>query len=242
MMRCSIQVLLALTLLLAVAFPAHADLRSDRNQPNAPAVRNPLFTKKGKHELNVAFGLSTNDAFYQNYYPTLNYNYHLANWFSIGLSAAAAISQETGLTKTLKNPTTPAAGETAGFGVTPDVRRPFIFSQVAVEARFAPIYGKLNIFSEAVIHFDFYLLVSGGLFLTNPPDVTGDPARTQNPDGMGFHPFGGIGVGQRYFLLRWLALRWEFRGLLMPENFKNRGDETRLRVDLALNIGFSFFF
>lgn len=239
MMRFSIQVLLALALVLAASFPATADVRSDRYQPDAPAVRNPLFTKKGKHEFSVSFGLSTNDAFYQNYYPNIVYNYHLKNWLSLGVMASAAINQATPLTKSLKGD---PANKSTGFGVTPDVRRPFIFSQIAVEARLAPIYGKLNVFSEAVIHFDFYLLLNGGLFLTNPPDVTGDKSKTANPDTMGFHPFGGIGVGQRYFLLRWLALRWEFRGLLMPETFKNRGNETRLRVDLAVNIGFSFFF
>jgi len=250
MIRFSIQVLVALALVLA-ALPASADVRSDRFQPNANAVRKPLFTKKGKHEFSVSFGLSTNDAFYQNYYPNLMYSYHAADWISIGLMLSAAINQATGLTNTLcKSPQPgtptpcnpdPKPNDPPGFGVTPDVRRPFYFSTAALEVRFAPVYGKLNLFSEAIIHFDFYLLISGGLFLTHPPDVTGDSS-LNDPDTMGFHPFGGVGVGQRYFLLRWLALRWEFRGLLMPETFKNRGNETRLRVDLAINIGFSFIF
>lgn len=253
MMRFSIQVLLAFVLVLAVSSNATADTQSDRYDSKAPAVRKPLYTKKGKHELSVSFGLSTNDAFYQNYYPNVMYNYHATSWLSLGLMASAAINQPTGLTNTLcKSPTpgqqtnaacnpNPKDTDSPGFGVAPDVRRPFFFSQIALEARFAPIYGKLNVFSEAIVHFDFYLLISGGLFLTHPPDVTG-ASTLSSPDGMGFYPFGGIGIGQRYFLLKWLALRWEFRGLLMPENFKNRGDETRLRVDLAVNIGFSFFF
>lgn len=212
---------------------ASADTRKERYQPDVDAVKGRLYSKLKKNELAVIFAMSTNDAFYQNYYFGLSYSYHLAEWFSLGLLLKGSIQQDTGLTKTLKR--TPSEG---GFGVTPDVRRPFFFSIAALEARLAPVYGKLNLFSETVIHYDIFLMIGGGLLLTHPPDVTG----ANGADGMGFHPFGSVGVGQRYFLLKWLALRWEFRSLFTYEEFKGRGNETRFRMDMAFNIGFSFFF
>ncbi len=206
-----------------------ADARSERFDSKAPAVKKPLFTKVGRHELTPNFSMTTNDPFFQNYYAGISYNYHLAEWISLGATVNYTFAQPTGLTNKLKAPP---------FEVTPDVRQGLIW--LAAEARFAPIYGKLNFFGEAVVHYDLFISLSAGLFITNPPLVTGD-SKLNDPDGMGFSPFGGIGVGQRYFLLRWLALRWEFRGLFMPENFKRLAD-TQLRVDLAINIGFSFFF
>ena len=208
-----------------------ADERSDRYKADVEAVKKPLFSKKGRHELTPMFAMSTNDAFYQNYYVGLTYSYHLANWISIGILANASFDQPTGLTKTLE--ASPAEG---GFGVKPDVRRAFNFSTGALEVRIAPVYGKLNFFSEAVVHFDIFLLLTGGVFLTQAPAVTG-PAGS-----MGIHPFGGGGVGQRYFLLNWLAFRWEFRVIAMPESFENRGNETRARINMDLILGFSFFF
>ncbi|HAA56247.1 MAG TPA: hypothetical protein DCE42_15900 [Myxococcales bacterium] len=210
--------------------PAQADISSDRHRPNDDAVKNRLYSKTKKQELTAIFAMSTNDAFYQNYFVGVSYGYHFNEWLSLGVLLNASFQQDTGLTKTLK--LEPAQG---GFGVTPDVRRPFIFSLAAIEARLAPIYGKINLFSETVIHYDIFLLLSGGLMLTNPPDVTGNGE-------MGFHPYGAVGVGQRYFLLRWLALRWEFRGLFTYETFENRGNETRFRMDMSFNLGFSFFF
>ena len=228
--------------LFVLALPARADTKSDRYEANVDAIKKQLFTKKGKHELSPIFALSTNDAFYQTYYAGLSYNYHFASWLSVGVLLNAAFAQATGLTKTLSNPPNPKPGQSPGFGIKPDVRRPFYFSTLALEARFAPIYGKLNFFSEAIVHFDLYFMLGGGLFLSHPPDVTGDPDHMSTPDGMGFHPFGEFGIGQRYFMLRWIALRWEYSVMLMSENFKLRGDETRLRVNMQFQIGFSFFF
>jgi outer membrane beta-barrel protein len=208
---------------------AGADARGERFDSKAPAVKKPLFSKASRHELTPNFSMTTNDPFFQNYYAGISYNYHLAEWISIGAVVNYTFAQPTGLTNKLKN---------KPFEVTPDVRQGLLW--LAAEARFAPIYGKLNFFSEVVVHYDLFFTLSAGLFITNPPLVTGDP-NLKDPDGMGFSPFGGIGVGQRYFLLRWLAVRWEFRGLFMPENFKRLAD-TQLRVDLAINVGFSFFF
>jgi outer membrane beta-barrel protein len=228
--------------LFILCFTAEADIRSDRYDSDADAIKKQLFTKKGKHELSPTFALSTNDAFYQIYYFGLVYNYHFADWVSLGLTLSGSATQATGLTKTLSNPPSPQAGESPGFGIKPDVRRPFFLSTIGLQARFAPVYGKLNFFSEAIVHFDIYFTLGGGLFLSHPPDVTGDPERTTNPDGMGFHPFGEVGVGQRYFMLQWLALRWEFSLMMMPETFAMRGNETRLRLNMQFHIGFSFFF
>ncbi len=223
--------LIAIFVFLFGSGEAMADFRSERYQPDAPAIKKQLFTKKGRHEFSPTLALSTNDAFYQIYYANLMYSYHLADWIGIGVRLSAAFPQETGLTKALKN----------RFEVTPDVRRPFILSSILAEARFAPIYGKLNFFSEAVVHFDLYFLVGGGLFLTYPPNVTGDPQKIpDNPDGMGFSPAGVFGFGQRYFLMKWLAIRWEFEVMLTSETFKLRGNLSRLRLNMSFNIGFSF--
>ncbi len=250
MKKIAIQVATALCLL-TFSFHALADVRSDRYQPDAEAVKKQRFTKKGKHELSPSFALSTNDAFYQVYYFGLLYQYHVQDWVSVGLLLNGSFSQPTGLTQTLTTPR-----DQGGFEVTPDVRQPFFLSTIAAQARFAPFYGKLTFFSEAVVYFDFYITIGGGLFLTHAPNVTRSksapvppgvdakiaPGYDEGGDGMGFLPFGQIGIGQRYFLLRWLALRWEFDLMLMPEAFSLRGGDTRVRLNMQFSIGFSFFF
>ena len=221
----------------------YADSRSERYRPDADAIKNQLFVKKGRHEFSPTLALSTNDAFYQIYYANIAYNYHFADWVSAGILVGMAFTQPTSLTTNYLMKGSNQGGKQGQNGLVPDVRRPFFLSTIALEARFAPVYGKLNFFSEAVVHFDLYFVVGGGLFLTNPPNVTGasDYKGPDGPDSMGFHPFGEIGVGQRYFMLRWMALRWEFNAMLMPESFKyrNKGD-PRLRLNMNFHIGLSF--
>jgi outer membrane beta-barrel protein len=218
---------------------SHADSSSDRFRPGDDALKKRLYTKTKKQELNLSLGLVTNDPFYQVYNVNLGYMYHINEWFALGLLATGSFDAPTGLTNQLQN-------EQGTFRVKPDVRRPFFFSTVGAEFRFAPFYGKFNLFSQAIIHYDIFFTVLGGVFLTFPPpsdlpaaeNVLAEKAAKGGP---GFAPFGGAGLGQRYFLLRFLAFRWEFRVLFMPDRFESRKQDL-LRVDMALNLGFSFFF
>jgi outer membrane beta-barrel protein len=218
---------------------SHADSRADRYQPDAEAIKQRLYNKAKKQEVNLSLGLVANDPFYQVYNVNLGYMYHITDWVGIGLLAAASFDAPTGLTNQLQN-------ENGTFRVKPDVRRPFYFSTVGAEVRFAPFYGKFNLFSQAIVHYDIFFTLLGGVFLTFPPPTDLPAGENQlgntGPAGSpGFAPFGGLGLGQRYFLLRFLAFRWEFRALMMPDNFTQR-NQTLLRLDLALNLGFSFLF
>ena len=216
-------------ILVAVSDLALAADETKRRGLKVEAVRNRLFRKAGHHELTPTIWMSTNDVFYQNYLLGISYGYHLAPWVSVGLTGGYILHMDTALTKKLKDPK-------GAYNVTPDVRK--VTFLVGAEGRLAPVYGKLNVFSEAVVHFDLFFLATAGILGTKGPEVT-------NPNDSGIHFFAGGGLGQRYFMpLKWLAFRWEFKILWFQEEFKKEGvdtGETRNRLDMSISLGFSFF-
>ena len=87
----------------------------------------------------------------------------------------------------------------------------------------APLYGKISLFSEGILHFDTYLTVGPGVFAT---DAAVNPAVN-------------IGIGQRYFLTDWLVARIELRDYIFLDA---RNGESDLQNLLILGFALSGFF
>jgi outer membrane beta-barrel protein len=90
---------------------------------------------------------------------------------------------------------------------------------------FSPVYGKIALMSEGVIHFDGF--VSGGIGATF--DAT--PGLV--------HPALEVGAGTRVFLTHWLSVRAELRDYIYPQQLAGKTIFPNL---LLLNIGLGIFF
>lgn len=183
-------------------------------QDRIKAVSRKVFLKEGRFELTPFGGFSTNDAFYRRWTVGTRASYHLIDSFSIDVGGAwNAWSEQLEAVRIV--------GQTQS--AIPDEAVLFGYADAGVT--FSPVYGKVALMSEWIIHFDGF--VSGGL----------GAVFTSNEDLV--HPSMQLGVGSRVFLTRWLVLRADLRDYVYPQN---RSGFSTLQNLLMLNVGVGFYF
>lgn len=192
-------------------------------------VTGTLLLKKGRHELSPTIQLSLNDAFFTKYVFGARYAYHLTEAWSAGLNVGYGISSPSGAVTRCD-----AKGGNCEIPTKEDlVRSPGDFGiMAAAEASWSPLYGKISVLSESVLHFDTYLLVGGGVLQTKIAPAGSDAAVEA------FAPEGHLAFGQRYFLTRSIVLRLEVRDLVYALDVNGESDTQN---QLMFSVGLSWF-
>jgi outer membrane beta-barrel protein len=236
--------LLGLALLTAPA-PARAQSKSDAFAGKIPPVSAGLYRKAGRWEATLSANLSVNDPFYSKYFAGLKLGYHFTETLSADAFLAGGLNTKAGSAQVCpSNGGCHSASRTEMYQVPGNIR---LLS--GVEGAWAPVYGKLNVFSEKVAHFD--LAVMGGLdWITYQKVISSADAETLALDGghppntstLGAH----VGLGVRVFLSEWIAARLEFRDYVYRvsvPNWQVGGSAKKdLQNQLFGELGVSFFF
>lgn len=193
-----------------------------------------LLVKSGRQEFTPSLGMSLGDPFFTKYMVGLRYAYHLGEQWSVGVGGFWAESTPSGAVTTCDSRgldcRTPTAEDLA--------RAPGAFNLLlGADVSWAPLYGKISVLAESVLHFDTYVAVGGGVLQTRHIP----PGRLDSVEA--FAPHGSIAVGQRFFLTRHATLRLELRDLVYPLEIQGRtGPETSLQNQLLFSVGLSVFF
>lgn len=133
------------------------------------SIHKKLYQKEGRHEFGLGVGGILSGAKYA--LLTANYQYHFFE--NAGVEAALG-----------------------GFGFQFGDNEKLTFYQASLT--FSPLYGKVSLFTWAVMNFDIYILGGGGI--VNYAGKT---------DGTSF--MANIGLGQRFFINEWLSFKVEYR-------------------------------
>lgn len=177
------------------------------------SVQRKVFLKKGRVEVFPQFALDLNDPFFEHFIVGAAVGFHLVDSMSVEVRGGATIGKikqsairfvRTETDSLLKNP-------------------PEFKYHADLDFLWAPFYGKISLFSEAILHFDTYLTAGPGIFGTDA----------------GLNPAANIGIGQRYFITDWLVARVEVRNYLFLDN---RNGESDLQNLLVLGFALSGFF
>lgn len=195
---------------------AQQDKRDKRNEELADrikSVQRKVFLKKQRLEVFPFFGLDLNDPFYQHLLLGGSLSYHLVDSLAIearGGFVFASIRQ--GSVKIVR--------QEIG-AVLENV--PALKGHADLDVTWAPLYGKISLLGEGILHFDTYLTGGPGIFITD----------------IGVAPAVNIGIGQRYFITRWLDFRLELRNYLYVET---RNEHSSVNNLLVLGFMLSGFF
>ena len=100
-----------------------------------------------------------------------------------------------------------------------------LFALADVGLTFSPLYGKMAVFGDGIIHFDGFVSAGVGATFDNGADVV--------------HPAMNVGVGGRIFLTRWLVLRGDLRDYIYPQD--TAGIST-LQNLVFVSVGLGFYF
>lgn len=178
------------------------------------AVSRKTFLKRERFELLPYGGFSTNDSFFRRWSLGLRGSYHLVDSLSLEVGGAwNAFTEEL---------------ESVGFlrrtqnAVTNDA---LFFGMIDAGVSFAPVYGKVAVLKEWIIHFDGYVTSGLGVALDSNASL--------------LHPSVNVGVGSRIFVLPWLVVRGELRDYIYPQD---RAGISAIQNLLMFNLGVGFYF
>lgn len=204
----------------------------DRIRP----VSGHLFLMDGRFEISPEVGVSFRDAFWQKVSFGAAFTYHFTESIAVSargtynvslISGNAQICSPTGggcAAPTREELTTNTNGDTA------NVAYGLIGLLANLDLQWAPLYGKLSLFSEKVLNFNMYGLIGPSFLMYGPSQQ--------------FTVGGHVGIGFRFFINNWLAIRLEVRDVIyFEEGYKQLAPQRdSLRNQLMADVGFSMFF
>ena len=177
------------------------------------SVQKKPFLKKSRIELFPHFALDLNDPFYQHLIAGGAVGYHLADSLAVearGGVVFASIQQSA--IRFVRRETDSLVKDVPEFRYHGDL-----------DLVWAPVYGKISLFGESILHFDTYLTAGPGVFGTDA-----GPAAAAN-----------VGIGQRYFITDWLTARFELRDYIFMDTRNSESDVQNL---LVFGVSVSGFF
>ncbi|MEK6773848.1 MAG: outer membrane beta-barrel domain-containing protein [Bdellovibrionota bacterium] len=176
-------------------------------------IQKRFMPKTGRFQFFTGLSLTTNDPFYNTTGLAFKGSYFLTEAWGVELSYFMMSSSEARSTKELL--------EIQSIGTD---SLAYTKNYLGLSILYVPIYGKMAMFNEKIIPFDFYF----GLGTGN--------TKTQAKDGVGtLH----VSTGQIFAVTKSFALRWDFSWNFFSAKAVN---EDGMINNLFLSLGASFFF
>jgi outer membrane beta-barrel protein len=225
---------------LAALAAAPATVLAQSSQADAfagkiPPVSGQLYRKAGRVEVTATGNLSLNDAFFTKYFGGGKITYHFTEHLAAGLHGASGVAVKTN-SAVVCSPTKGCVdADTTQLRQVPGRIR----YVVGAEAAWSPLYGKLNVLSEQVAHFDLSILAGPDL-VAHDEVLAKEVAATRTPATK--TAFGGhVGLGLRVFLTESMAARLEIKDYIYSVNVPNGGIGRDLQNQLFAELGVSLF-
>jgi outer membrane beta-barrel protein len=215
----------ALIVLLLAAVPA-TSFAADETLVEKSVVRNRLFSVGGRFELGLNVGFSVLSELTDHYVFDLQASYNLTDWFAIELLAGYAYSQHTSLADDVQSKFDMNNAKTAD-----DLANLWEMTlNGLIGVRFQPIYGKIGLFAEYPLHFQFYIAAGAGAAWLQRTSVVICNHRTSGTSGTCDQFYqeskpsfvADAALGMRFFVPvigNHHSLRVEFRGFLWPDSY-----------------------
>jgi outer membrane beta-barrel protein len=210
-----------------------AQTKADAFAGKIPPVSGQLYRKAGRVELTATGNLSLNDAFFTKYFGGLKLGYHFTESLSAAVHAAGGVAVKTGSAVTCTSRECVDADERMLRQVPGRIRW-----LAGAEAAWAPVYGKLNVLSEQVAHFD--LSVFAGPDVIAYDEVLLEASASRAP-GVATSFGGHVGLGVRLFFSEWIAARLEVKDYVYAVKVPNAGSGSDWQNQLFAELGVSFF-
>lgn len=190
------------------------------------AVERKVFLKRRRFEVHPYVGMDLNDAFFQHFFAGAGVAYHLEDSFALELRGGAAIAEiQKGSVRFVRL----ATGSLLEGA-------PSLLAHADLDATWAPIYGKISLFGESILHFDTFITAGGGIFATQRGERATPGAALEEVTNV--NPAVNFGIGQRYYINEWLVFRFDVRNYTFIET----GAQSDLQNVTVLGLAISGFF
>lgn len=171
-------------------------------------IRPRYFNKAGKLELGAQFTSIMNESFIYTFLATGILAYHFSESFAAEFSGAYGFNLDKEDKRVLFDE----------FGIKTKIFRTVYTGEANLQ--WTPIYGKWQTSSGRLIYFDTYIALGGGMsgiewkfsdFCTEPNTAVNSDAAPVPEDTTQTYPNFLFGIGQRYFVSKDMAWRWDLR-------------------------------
>ncbi|MEL6345002.1 MAG: outer membrane beta-barrel domain-containing protein [Myxococcota bacterium] len=246
------------------ANPAHAGAKSARQaltelrdgRKPYDKVQNRFFLKEGRFEIAPILGTVPNNPMVRRFTGGVLGAYHFSETFAV--EGAFIYSPDLGTSdlKGLVNTLVLIASTGAEEG-DPEFQQPVdkIALGASFAARWAPLYGKINLIGEQVLNFDFYGIAGMGLLTINKyyarpnENATSEEDEPTVLDVNAVEPIvaGNIGLGINFFVSQSVAVKLDARSYLYIDTLPQYDPdvletEQRLYNAFITSAGVSVFF
>ncbi len=185
-------------------------------QDRIKAVSRKTFLKTGRFELEPSMQVTVNDAFFRSFVAAGRVSWHINEAFALEVGAGYIppfFVQKLEPVELLRNQLALINADNAVFALADD------------GLTFSPVYGKVAVLGDGIIHFDSFVSAGLGATFDNGVDLV--------------HPTMNIGVGGRIFLTRWLVVRADLRDYIYPQE---KAGISTLQNLLFVGVGLGFYF
>jgi len=207
------------------------------------AVQRMYVLRNGRFELAPSLAQTFNDPYVSHPSVGAGLNYWITNVLAVGVNLLwyQGIESESKLNFSIRRSTRLAV--------------PITEYQLGAHLNFTyvPIYGKFQMFNDAIFQWDAYLIGGVGMLRTRPVAVIDPAVRTFD---FQWRVSFNAGIGLRVFVTKWLSINGEIRDYLYMEKLENlevslsaRGQpatwtdpNSKLTNNVTVSLGFSMFF
>jgi outer membrane beta-barrel protein len=207
------------------------------------AVQRMYVLRNGRFELAPSLATTFNDQYVS--HPSLGaaLNYWITNVLAVGVNVLWYQGIET--------------EQNLNFSVRRSTRLAVPITQYQLGGylnfTYVPIYGKFEMFNDAIFQWDSYLIGGVGMLRTRPVAVIDPAVRNFNYD---WRVAFNVGIGLRVFVTKWLSIFGEIRDYIYMEKLENlqvdldnrvqpatwTDPNSKLTNNVTVALGFSMFF
>jgi len=227
------------------ALPLVAQAQHKSPLADAPAIRKRLELRSTRFGLGAGAGTTIGQDFYHTVLIDVKLGFHITDWLSLaGFGGFAVANIDTGFKDSVvgslpaggDNTRAPAAGVATG-----SMNK--IQQMLGAQLEITPFTGKYSLFGKLFAHYDFYAFVgpgfinyaaTGGSGVASCGDsgpLAAPPAQPTPCAVTGLKIGVNTGVGIHSFINQFLALNFELRDIISPNNAAGRDVNGDRRVD-----------
>ncbi len=200
--------------------------KGDAGDPNSEAqqlkedkafisvVQRQRFLKKKRIDIQPQFGITVNDPFVRHYVVGAEINYWITNRLAAGITGTGFFGSKTSRYNNIK----------AQEGLLLTANK--TLWQASANILYNPFYGKIAVFNRALMHWEAYAQLGGGVMQTQVIprfEALHEPFRTIAPQG-------NFAIGARFYIPRsdWISFNLGVRNWIFPDKLEpaQRGPST----------------
>lgn len=226
------------------ALPLVAQAQHKSPLADAPAIRKRLELRSTRVELGAGGATTIGQDFFHSVFIDVKLGFHITDWLSIaGFGGFAVANLDTGFQTNVVGSLPPDNANPSRAPTRAEATATMnkIQNMFGAQLEVTPFTGKYSLFGKLFAHYDFYALLGVGALnyaANGSANACGDTGQLAAPPAQptpcavtGLKLGLNAGVGAHSFINQFLALNFELRDIVAPNNAAGRDVNGDRRVD-----------